>query len=178
MADAADALEAQELFRPYPAADALDPAEGPYPGLRAFGPNQAHLFFGREAHTDRLLEILAQRRFLAVIGPSGCGKSSLVRAGLLPALPLGAIGTGHQWRCAEFRPGSRPLSRLAAALLAPGTLGPELTATAGATTERDLAHVEAELRRGPRGLVDLLADTRRAALDPDFNLLVLVDQFE
>ena len=67
-------------------------AERPYPGLRPFEPWEGDIFFGREAHTDRLLEILHDRHFLTVIGPSGSGKSSLVRAGLLPVLPLGAIG--------------------------------------------------------------------------------------
>src|SRR4030095_6981525 len=58
----------------------------PYPGLRPFEQHEAEIFFGREHHVDRLLEILQRTRFLAVIGPSGCGKSSLVRAGMLPAL--------------------------------------------------------------------------------------------
>ena len=57
-------------------------AKLPYPGLRPFESYEADVFFGREDHTDRLLEILQRERFLAVIGPSGSGKSSLVRAGL------------------------------------------------------------------------------------------------
>jgi hypothetical protein len=60
--------------------------EEPFPGLRPFEPWQAEIFFGREAHTKRLFEILGSQHFLAVIGPSGSGKSSLVRAG--PAPPI------------------------------------------------------------------------------------------
>lgn len=154
----------------------------PYPGLRTFGEREAHLFFGRDGHTDRLMEILANRRFLAVIGPSGCGKSSLVRAGLLPSLSLGAIGTGHSWRRAIFRPGGRPLSNLASALLEPAALGPELNYVNSRSEIdqriRQCAHVEAELRRGPRALLDLVADARQSSIEPDFNLLILVDQFE
>ncbi len=98
----------------------------PYPGLRPFEPYEGEIFFGREGHTDRLLEILQQQGFLAVIGPSGGGKSSLVRAGLLPALAAGRLGTGSHWRLALLRPGSQPLLALAQALIAPHALGPEL----------------------------------------------------
>ena len=66
----------------------------PYPGLRSFESWEGEIFFGREEHTNRLLDILKEHYFLVVIGPSGSGKSSLVRAGLLPSLPLGFLGTG------------------------------------------------------------------------------------
>src|SRR5215813_3038520 len=91
----------------------------PYPGLRAFETHEGPIFFGREAHAARLLEILQRERFLAVIGPSGCGKSSLVRAGLLPGLATGALGTGSDWRLALLRPGGKPMLALAQALLSP-----------------------------------------------------------
>ena len=32
-------------------------AERPYPGLRPFEAHESGIFFGREEHTDRLLEI-------------------------------------------------------------------------------------------------------------------------
>lgn len=98
----------------------------PYPGLRPFEPHESEIFFGREGHTERLLEILQRERFLAVIGPSGSGKSSLVRAGLLPGLAAGALGTGSNWRTAILRPGDRPMLALAQALLGPHALGREL----------------------------------------------------
>lgn len=66
----------------------------PYKGLRAFQPENAYDFFGREHLVDTLVDALqehlvrtecqAAARFLAVIGPSGSGKSSVVLAGLLP----------------------------------------------------------------------------------------------
>src|SRR5690349_3325897 len=96
--------------------------DGPYPGLRPFEPHEGEIFFGREGHTDRLLEILQRERFLAVIGPSGSGKSSLVRAGLLPALAGGRLGTGSHWRLALLRPGGQPLLALAQALTSPHAL--------------------------------------------------------
>src|SRR5215510_7068042 len=100
----------------------------PYPGLRPFEQHEAEIFFGRENHVDRLLEILQRTRFLAVIGPSGCGKSSLVRAGMLPALAAGWLGTGSDWRIVVMRPGDQPMRRLARRLLEPTALGRELGA--------------------------------------------------
>ena len=157
----------------------------PYPGLRPFEPHELPVFFGREAHVGRLIDILARERFLAVIGPSGAGKSSLVRAGLLPALTLGWTSDVSDWRIATMRPGDRPLRRLAAALLQPDVLGPALGNTEPAPQPGSMADpalpalVEAELRRGPRGLIDLTADALAQQHDrPPFNLLVLVDQFE
>jgi len=164
----------------------------PYPGLRPFASDELSIFFGREAHTSRLIEILHRERFLAVVGPSGAGKSSLVRAGLLPALALGWPGEVSDWRVAELRPGERPMRRLAEALLQPDVLGRELgaldadagdAADAAADLAVHRAHqaalLEAELRSGPDALAGLVADAQRQRPgQPPFNLLVLVDQFE
>lgn len=157
----------------------------PYPGLRPFEPHESEIFFGREGHTERLLEILQRERFLAVIGPSGSGKSSLVRAGLLPGLAAGALGTGSNWRAAILRPGDRPMLALAQALLGPHALGCELVGgeriPKGAEDfTPDTALVAAELRRGTRGLVNLTqaAVAKRPEGAAPVNLLVLVDQFE
>jgi hypothetical protein len=156
----------------------------PYPGLRPFEPWEGEIFFGREEHTNRLLDILKERHFLDVIGPSGSGKSSLVRAGLLPALPLGSLGTGSVWRVALMRPGNRPLRSLSHALLARSTLGIELVGEKQIPqNERDMtpevALIEADLRRGPLGLIDIVQDARTRQTGKDaFNLLILVDQFE
>jgi hypothetical protein len=156
----------------------------PYPGLRPFESWEGEIFFGREEHTNRLLDILQRQRFLAVIGPSGSGKSSLVRAGLLPALPLGSLGTGSDWRIALMRPGHRPMQRLAHALIGRSALGIELVGEERIPQDErhltsDVALIEAELRRGPLGLVDVVKDARtRQTSEELFNLLVLVDQFE
>ena len=133
------------------------------------------------SHVDRLLEILQRTRFLAVIGPSGSGKSSLVRAGMLPALAAGWLGTGSDWRIVTLRPGDRPLRRLATGLLEPTALGEHLLSEDNHSDrlETTPALIEAELRRGPLGLVHLVADIRaRTASPTNFNVLVLVDQFE
>jgi hypothetical protein len=145
-------------------------SSSPYPGLRPFRDDESDVFFGRERQTDQLLARLAHNRFLAVIGPSGCGKSSLVRAGMLPALRAGfMVEVGSRWRICELRPGDRPLGRLARALASPDILG------AGRDSEESAAFLEATLRRGPLGLIEIVkgAEALRGA-----TLLVLVDQFE
>lgn len=143
----------------------------PYPGLRPFFREETDIFFGREEHTDELLDILSRSHFLAVLGPSGCGKSSLVRAGMLSALETGFISSaGARWRVADMRPGDRPLMRLAAALMSETAMGPERHAESDA-----VAFLSATLRRGPLGLVEALRET---PLPPRTNLLVFVDQFE
>lgn len=170
----------------------LHDIERPYPGLRPFEAWEKEIFFGRLAHTERLLEILAGQHFLAVIGPSGSGKSSLVRAGLLPELPRGRLGTGTRWRIATCKPGNAPIQHLARALLQRSALGqallPEarIPPTADAQTT-EVALLEAELRLGPLSLVQVAqraaqrltqADQALAVKRSPLNLLVLVDQFE
>ena len=87
-----------------PDAAAPPPAEpayrgDPYPGLAAFTPEQAPIFFGRGPAIDQLLALLADQRtrFAAVVGLSGAGKSSLVAAGLVPRLREG-------WKNCSSRP--------------------------------------------------------------------------
>src|SRR5690349_6981241 len=123
----------------------------PYPGLRPFVEDESDIFFGREKQTDQLLARLARNRFIAVTGPSGCGKSSLVKAGMIPALKAGfMVEAGSRWRICEIRPGERPLTRLAGALACPDILGTERDA------EESTAFVEATLRRGPLGLIEIV----------------------
>src|SRR3954462_5836520 len=71
----------------------------PYPGLRAFTPDEGPIFFGRGREIDALITRLRDpaQRFLAVVGASGIGKSSLIRAGLIPLLQDGAIEGSHYW---------------------------------------------------------------------------------
>jgi WD40 repeat protein len=149
----------------------------PYPGLRPFGADEAHLFFGREEHVDELLEKLRQNRFVAVVGTSGSGKSSLVFAGLFPALDGGALGT--EWRIASMRPGRDPFGNLARALRDPavrGGAGFESGLETGTVDpELEAAFAEAALRRSTLGLIEA---ARELALRPGESLLVLVDQFE
>ena len=146
--------------------------EAPYPGLRPFHRDEAHLFFGREEQTDELLRRLQQTHFLAAIGPSGCGKSSLVRAGMIAALETGyMVEAGSRWQIATLRPGSQPIQSLATALIDETSLAPD------ESVDRidAVGFLAASLRRGPTGLIEALQMTPPP---PGQNLLILVDQFE
>jgi tetratricopeptide (TPR) repeat protein len=145
----------------------------PFPGLRPFETDEYRLFFGREGQSDSLITRLQRSRFLAVVGTSGSGKSSLVRAGLLPALRGGMMaGAGSGWRICIMRPGSDPIGNLALALADKDVL---LEAGAGLPPAEAEAVIEATLRRGSLGLVEVARQARLAAHE---KLLVVVDQFE
>ncbi|BCJ47414.1 hypothetical protein GCM10010168_17720 [Actinoplanes ianthinogenes] len=124
------------------------PARSPYPGLAAFQPEDAPLFFGRAALVDELAGRLRRRRFLAVFGPSGVGKSSVVRAGLVPAMGLPVV---------VLTPGAHPMTELAVHLSRHAGI------SAGALLD--------ELRADPRR-------ARLTVRQGSGELLVVVDQFE
>ena len=69
-----------------------DPARAPYRGLRAMEPEDAPMFFGREAAIVRgrdALRAMRERgveRLFVILGASGAGKSSYLRSGLWPRL--------------------------------------------------------------------------------------------
>ncbi|GIE35115.1 hypothetical protein Ait01nite_081600 [Actinoplanes italicus] len=129
-------------------------APSPYPGLAPFQPEDAELFFGRDALVADLVRRLEQRRFLAVFGPSGAGKSSVVRAGLVPALGGPVL---------VMTPGMHPMTELAVHLARHTGL------PAGAVLD--------ELRAGPER-AHLLVRQGLPAGQPQIDLLVVVDQFE
>jgi WD40 repeat protein/energy-coupling factor transporter ATP-binding protein EcfA2 len=137
----------------------------PYPGLRPFQQNESHLFFGRDEQVDKLLEKIQDSHFVAVVGPSGCGKSSLVKAGLIPALKTGCIlDAGSAWRMVEMRPGDKPFHNLAKAL-----------AQSFAPHRTPLEYIKAELKRSPKGLIEVL---KSECPNKKENLLLVADQFE
>ncbi|MCP3958281.1 MAG: hypothetical protein GY719_10560 [bacterium] len=152
--------------------DDTSESPNPFPGLRAFEPDEDHLFFGREDQIDELLTRLRKTRFLSVVGTSGSGKSSLIRSGLIPSLYSGFMTkAGSSWRVAVMRPGSDPIGNLAAALNDPQVLGSDEQDFA----EMNLALLETTLHRSALGLVEAV---RQARLEEGENLLVLADQFE
>jgi transcriptional regulator with XRE-family HTH domain/energy-coupling factor transporter ATP-binding protein EcfA2 len=99
----------------------------PYKGLKAFGSEDRHDFFGRDTLINDLAETLSgsliadekqvqSARFLAVVGPSGSGKSSVVMAGLLPHLQAGGLPGSQQWVYLDpILPGAHPIDALALA---------------------------------------------------------------
>lgn len=144
-------------------------AYNPFPGLRPFGTDESHLFFGRTTQTDIILQRLDERRFVSVLGASGSGKSSLVRAGVVPALHAGRLlSRDSRWKVVILRPGGAPIHNLAAALaqlpFRPGDK-PPTTAIGG---------IEATLRRSALGLPDAVAPFANDGRCT----LVIIDQFE
>jgi hypothetical protein len=149
-----------------------EPKPNPFPGLRPFDTGEGHLFFGRGEESRDLVARLRRERFLAVVGTSGSGKSSLVRAGLVPQLEREAE-TAADWCIAAFRPGENPIKALALALDADDVLG-----RPGRSEEekaRDATLLEVRLRRSGLGLIEVV---RLARLEPQRNLMLLIDQFE
>ncbi|MBN2528053.1 MAG: ATP-binding protein [Deltaproteobacteria bacterium] len=148
--------------------------KNPYPGLRPFHRDEADIFFGRDSHIADLLEMLPEKRFLAIIGASGAGKSSLIKAGMIPALKAGfMLNTGSHWKIAEMQPGDRPFERLAEAVF--HSLIKPQDNTASHDTKQEIAGIASDLRCGPRSLVNIL---RKQFTSTKENILLLVDQFE
>jgi Sulfatase-modifying factor enzyme 1/TIR domain len=132
--------------RPPPA----EQLECPYPGLVAFGREEAGQFFGRDRESDEISRRVRQHNFLLVIGPSGSGKSSLLSAGVLPRL---MATDPDRWLVQALRPDAQAWQSLTSMLGANW-----LTASEGQLRER----VETILRAASHAQ----------------RLLVLVDQFE
>jgi DNA-binding SARP family transcriptional activator/WD40 repeat protein len=80
-----DEILRQVVAAPPPVTAAAD-GDCPWPGLAAYGPDDADSFFGRDAELATALDALATRGVLAVLGPSGIGKSSFVGAGVVATL--------------------------------------------------------------------------------------------
>jgi WD40 repeat protein len=152
--------------------DETSPAN-PFPGLRPFGVDEYHLFFGREGQVDEVLVKLAENRFITVLGYSGSGKSSLMHCGIIPILYSGFMtDTGADWNIVVTRPGYSPLDNLAESLI---QHDPEY---ANASEEDRLIKrtvASAILRGGSSGLIDIARQYKTITGD---NLFILLDQFE
>jgi WD40 repeat protein len=145
----------------------------PFPGLRAFGIEESHLFFGREGQSEIVLEYLATNRFAAITGASGSGKSSLIYCGLVPVLFGGFIaGAGSNWRIIATRPGNQPVRNLAEAI---ADAEIPMNGDPKHSNAKNYDLVYALLRRSMFGLVDAI---EQIGLRKDENLLLIIDQFE
>ena len=157
----------------------------PFLGLSAFKREHANLFFGRRAETLAALACLGDQqqsnpehlqssnganyhRWLQIEGNSGSGKSSLVRAGMLPMIELGALwartGFDH-WRVLPaMMPGKDPITKLAEVI--------ELGLVAEG--HRKIAARVEELQ----GKENALALALRGFKEEGAAFLLIVDQFE
>jgi WD40 repeat protein len=142
----------------------------PYPGLAYFGPEDADLFFGRDAAIARLAEAVGRQRLTALVGASGSGKSSVVLAGLAPRLH-----SAGGWRFSHFRIGTEldnnPFLALARALV-------PLYVTSQSDTDRLLntRQLAEGLDTGRLTLPDVFADCR--SRNKSTRILLIADQFE
>jgi formylglycine-generating enzyme required for sulfatase activity len=132
----------------------------PYPGLMAFGNEEAGLFFGRDREADEICRRIERQGFLLIMGPSGCGKSSLVSAGLVPRL---IASQNTRWLVRPFHPDTAPLHRLSEAL----------AGDVSAASEERIAELVDALLGTPRGCDRLLV-----LLDQAEAIFVLASQEE
>ena len=155
----------QHLLNPALSLESEDP---PFVGLRAFGEENAPLFFGRRAEIDRATEQLTIGGGLVVVGPSGSGKSSLVFAGIIPRLR-----EAGRWTVLPLRPGARPFAALAQLL---ARLPSALRVGVESGEEPTRAQLSAEtVRREPlRALIGLLEIARETR----GRVLLVIDQAE
>ncbi|MEM9326401.1 MAG: High-affnity carbon uptake protein Hat/HatR [Bacteroidota bacterium] len=145
----------------------------PFPGLRPFGVEESHLFFGREGQSDEALIKLAENRFVGILGASGSGKSSFVYCGLIPTLHGGFMtDAGSNWRIIVARPGGGPIDNLAEALLIKDQ---EYNALSEEDKLIRKTIIGTVLRSSSLGLIEVIKQLKR---DQSQNVLVMVDQFE
>jgi WD40 repeat protein len=139
----------------------------PYRGLFAFQKEDAPFFFGREAFTKQLVEVVQKEPLVTVLGSSGSGKSSVVFAGLVPVLE-----SQGNWRLADFRPGERPFHALAAALI------PHLEPQLHSSIDRLQAtrKLASDLRNETDALRDVIEEI--AKQHNNSRVLLVADQFE
>jgi energy-coupling factor transporter ATP-binding protein EcfA2 len=138
----------------------------PYRGLFAFREQDAHLFFGREELTRKLVTAVKKKSLVAVVGASGSGKTSVVHAGLIPKLRQ---DTNVQWQIISFRPGKNPFEALATAVSA--------LHTQDATNPHS---VELELVRSLKQDDKALSKIIEKFVQQNFGtrLVLVIDQFE
>jgi WD40 repeat protein len=143
----------------------------PFPGLRPFHTNEAHLFFGRDGQSEEVLVNLSKNNFAAILGASGTGKSSLIYCGLLPILYGGFLHNGRsKWKVIITHPGSSPINNLAESIAETfaGTDNKE-------KIETDSLINRALLKRSASGVSNVI---NQYGIKDDENVLLLIDQFE
>lgn len=148
-------------------ATAFPPLARPYVGLNSFRGETAHLYFGRDARTAELDQLLRAEGRIAVIGASGSGKSSLALAGLAP------LRRSEGWRVVSFRPGKpsvRPLANLAEALLR------EAGMPAGPDRSKGAIELADEIANEPSTLAGRFASICEAT--NAVGIILIIDQFE
>lgn len=169
---------------PQPAGEVLDEGQvqqqdlspsaiNPFPGLRPFTIEEAHLYFGREGQVDEILTKLAANRVVTIMGYSGSGKSSLVSCGLVPVLYGGFLTeNGPNWQVMPMRPGSSPIANLTDAIL---SMLQERGLLKAEDRPIQQAVIRSVLRGNSTGLVEVVKYLQG---EDSQNFFLLIDQFE
>lgn len=145
----------------------------PFPGLRPFTIEEAHLYFGREGQVDEILTKLARNRVVTIMGYSGSGKSSLVSCGLVPVLYGGFLTeNGPNWQVMPMRPGSSPIANLTDAIL---SMLQERGLLRAEDRPIQQAVIRSVLRGNSTGLVEVVKYLQN---EDSQNFFLLIDQFE
>lgn len=145
----------------------------PFPGLRPFGIEESHLFFGREGQSDEVLNKLGNNRFVAVVGASGSGKSSLMYCGLISTLYGGFMThAGSKWKILVTRPGNSPIENLSESIL---TNNEEFQALDEDSQLISRNITTSILKSSSVGLVEAIRCTYKNKVE---NVFLLIDQFE
>ncbi|MFD8394769.1 trypsin-like peptidase domain-containing protein [Streptomyces sp. NPDC059680] len=147
-----------------PLADVARPPS-PFRSLEPFEEVHAAVFFGRDADSDRLAQVVAEQQWTTLVGPSGCGKSSLAMAGVAP-LRHEAGDTVAILRPAHHATAFRGLAAVLLDLLEPDCAEAEKFALTSAVADEIGRH-------GIREVAARILHVQHAR-----RLLIIIDQFE
>jgi formylglycine-generating enzyme required for sulfatase activity len=143
----------------------------PYRGLNYFREEDAPLFFGRNAVSEKLLNKIKSCPFVALVGNSGSGKSSVVRAGLVPMLRR-EHSPAPTWEviiCSPAKDHQSPFHNLANAFLASWEYAPDEAVNARPQLETTI--------RATLSITDCIEQSLKCARNAE-KLLLVIDQFE
>ncbi|MGI9382216.1 MAG: hypothetical protein ACR2PO_03610 [Methyloligellaceae bacterium] len=145
-----------------------------YPGLRSFRPDEAGVFFGRDADAGRIIErfsaalVKREPHLITLTGPTGSGISSLMLAGVLPGIERNQTSVIS---LPAMRPRLRPLDALAVCLATALDRFEQWRAWADELTKADAGALVAFLEAR-------IQELRAHFNAPDADILLPVDQFE
>ena len=154
-----------QLVVAWPQLAAVARPSSPFRSLEPFDEAHAAAFFGRDADSDRIAQVVGQQQWTTLVGPSGCGKSSLAMAGVAP-LRRDAGDAVAILRPAHHATAFRGLAAVLLELLEPDCSEAEKFARTSAVGDEIT-------RYGIREVATRILHVQRAR-----RLLIIIDQFE
>ncbi|GGM97649.1 nSTAND1 domain-containing NTPase [Streptomyces fuscichromogenes] len=158
-------IPVSQLAAAWPPLAAMARPPSPFRSLEPFEEAHAAAFYGRDADTARVAQVVAEQRWTTLVGPSGCGKSSLAMAGVAPRR-RDAEDTVAILRPAHHATAFRGLAAVLLDLLEPDCAEAEKFARISAVADEIARH-------GIRGVAARILHVQHAR-----RLLIVVDQFE